>query len=367
MNKTVFTTTTLGKLAKFTSGAFLAMEDYNWGKIPVYGGNGISGYHDKKLIMTDTIIFGRVGAHCGSVHISNGSSWITDNAIFIKELSNQINLEYLFRFLSRLNIRLLAEVSAQPKIDQDILKHITVKFPSLKEQQKIASILSGVDAIIEATQKTIEKTERLKKGLMQQLLTKGIGHTKFKKIKWLFGNIVSIPYDWKVTKFRSKIKMEYGFSLREDKRDAIGKPVYGSGGVIGSHSKPAMQGPGVIVSRKGSLGNTFYEPGPFFPIDTVYFITKKETLLDLKFLFYYIRNMKLENYAIVTSKPGISRSEIYSLPIMIPSHREQQKIASILSGVDAYIQKNQEYKEKLEELKKGLMQNLLTGKIRVKI
>ena len=145
---TKFKKTTLGGIAKFSSGEFLPAKNHNSGNVPIYGGNGITGYHDKELIKYNAIIFGRVGAYCGSVHLSNSKSWITDNAIFIKNLSNQITIVYLYRFLSRLNIRLLAEVSAQPKISQDILNHIKIHFPEdLKEQQKIASILSGVDAV----------------------------------------------------------------------------------------------------------------------------------------------------------------------------------------------------------------------------
>ena len=138
----------LGQIVKFASGNFLPAKDHNRGNIPIYGGNGITGYHNQELIDYSTIIFGRVGAHCGSVHFTNKRSWITDNAIFIQKFSNQITVEYLYRFLSRLNLRLLAEISAQPKISQDILAHIKIYFPENKhEQTQIASILSGVDAI----------------------------------------------------------------------------------------------------------------------------------------------------------------------------------------------------------------------------
>ena len=182
----------------------------------------------------------------------------------------------------------------------------------------------------------------------------------FKKVKWLFGKEIEIPVGWKISKFHSKIHMEYGSSLTEGQRDNHGKPVYGSGGVIGFHSKPIVQGPALLIARKGSLGNTFYETNHFFPIDTVYYITKNETEFNLRFLFYYIKNMKLENYAIITSKPGISRSEIYSLSVLFPPLSEQIKIASILSGVDALIESTQKVIEKTERLKKGLMQKLLT-------
>ncbi len=182
----------------------------------------------------------------------------------------------------------------------------------------------------------------------------------YKLVEWSFGKEIEIPEEWKVTKFNSKIRMEYGSSLTKEQRDNLGKPVYGSGGIIGFHSKPIVSGPAVLVARKGSLGNTFYEMRDFFPIDTVYYITKNETESYILFLFYYIQNMKLENYAIVTSKPGISRNEIYSLLIIIPPYTEQQKIASILCNVDALIESTQDVVDKSEQLKKGLMQKLLT-------
>ena len=181
----------------------------------------------------------------------------------------------------------------------------------------------------------------------------------YKLVKSLFGKYEEIPSEWEIKKFNEKIRLEYGAGLTARQRDNSGNPVYGSGGIIGLHSKPIVNGVGIVVARKGSLGNVFYEKQNFFPIDTVYYITKNETALNLLFLFYYLKKMKLENFAIVTSKPGISRNEIYSLKITIPPLQEQLKIASILSGVDALIESAQKTIEKTERLKKGLMQQLL--------
>ena len=314
------------------------------------------------LLVSSRVSVGNISISAIDVAISQDVTGIIINKAYARS-------EFLYWYLKQ-HIKKLVLISQGTTIQgftRKELAKLLVFLPSLSEQQKIASIFSGVDALIESTQKVIEKTERLKKGLMQELMTRGIGHTKFKKVKWLFGKELEIPVGWEISKFHSKIHMEYGSSLTEEQRDNHGKPVYGSGGIIGFHSKPIVQGPALLVARKGSLGNTFYETNYFFPIDTVYYITKNKTGFNLRFLFYYIKNMKLENYAIITSKPGISRSEIYSLSVLFPSLSEQTKIASILSGVDAYIQKNQEYKKKMELLKKGLMQKLLTGQIRVKV
>ena len=71
--------------------------------------------------------------------------------------------------------------------------------PTLPEQQKIANILSNVDNLIESTEKVITHSKKVKTGLMQKLLTRGIGHVKFKKVPWLFGKEIEIPEEWKIT------------------------------------------------------------------------------------------------------------------------------------------------------------------------
>src|SRR5699024_1764048 len=80
-------------------------------------------------------------------------------------------------------------------ISQKNLKPLEISYPPLKEQQKIAAILSSVDEAIEKTEQIIEQTEKVKKGLMQELLTKGIGHTEFKD-----SSIGKIPVDWQITR-----------------------------------------------------------------------------------------------------------------------------------------------------------------------
>ena len=101
------------------------------------------------------------------------------NALFFFYI---LNSNYFLKFLMKLKAG-----STINHLYQKDFKNFYFPIPLIQEQLKIASILSGIDTLIESTQTTVEKTERFKKGLMQKLLTRGIGHTKFKKIKWLFG------------------------------------------------------------------------------------------------------------------------------------------------------------------------------------
>ncbi len=250
--------------------------------------------------------------------------------------------------------------SMSPRIRWKELAEIYVFIPSIPEQEKIVGMISRVDDAIAKTQHLLSKLKNYKESKSDVLLTRGIGHKRFKKVKWLFGKEIEIPEEWRSTKFGSHVKMAYGFSLPEKKRDKQGSPVYGSGGIIGFYSKPIVEHPAVIVPRKGSLENVFYEANAFFPIDTVYFITKNETTLDLQFLFYYIKNMRLKNFAIVTSNPGINRDDVYSLPILILPLSEQQKIASILSEIDVTIKDANDHLSNLKAMRKGIINEKLT-------
>jgi type I restriction enzyme S subunit len=145
------------------------------GKIPVYGANGIMGYTDEILVDNDfTIVVGRVGAS-GEVHLAQGEIWVSDNAIYSESYERSIVyppfVYYLLKFkgLSR-----FASKTTHPIITQTFLNNFQIQLPSTLEQQKIAEIFSTIDEAIQKTNEIIAKTERLKKGLMQELLTKGL-------------------------------------------------------------------------------------------------------------------------------------------------------------------------------------------------
>jgi len=174
----------LGNIVKLANGEFLPHSRQIKGKFPIYGGNGLIGKHNDFVSTFPTIVIGRVGVYCGTVYQSNGKSWVTDNAIHAKTIDKKIDKEYLYYYLSRLNINALAEISAQPKITQAILDNLIILFSkNINEQKKIAKILLHFDNTIKIHEKIlgvetnpIEKTkikdlQMLRRGLMEKLLT----------------------------------------------------------------------------------------------------------------------------------------------------------------------------------------------------
>ena len=317
-----------------------------------------------------------------------------------KKLNNEF-LYYVLRYIQPILIRYFL-TNTQSNINLEISKNLEILHPKKTyEQQKIASILSGVDALIESTQKIIWNAEKLKKGLMRQLLTRGINHKKFQRVKWLFGKEIEIPEEWKCVILdrltplneKSSIRMgPFGSSLKKHELLDSGeiktlwienivtdKFVWKYQKFITKEKYEQLKGFTVkpndlLMTMMGTLGKTAIVPsdiGTSIISSHLLKITPESKKLTSKFLYYFLKSPFIQKQIIKESHGlvmgGLNTGIIKKLLINTPPINEQQKIASILSGVDAYIQKNQQYKERLEKLKKGLMQKLLTGQIRVKV
>jgi len=138
---------------------------------PVFGGNGIIGYSNDFLLDYTTIILGRVGEYCGSVHISHEKCWVSDNALYIKHFQKEIDITYLSHALEILNLNGLKNTGGQPLISQSIVYSQYIPLPPLPIQQRIASILSAIDEKIQAEENKKKALENLFKSMLHNLMT----------------------------------------------------------------------------------------------------------------------------------------------------------------------------------------------------
>ena len=221
--------------------------------------------------------------------------------------------------------------------------------------------------------------------MMQKLLTRGIGHTKFKKVKWLYGKYIEIPDEWDVVKIgqicesivsgRNRPKKFVGdipwitlpdidsMYVRESKSglQVSTEEIKRCGGKI-------LPPNAVIMTCVGYLGMTAITSQRLVVNQQLHaFICPKN--IDPYFIATYLKTQKKYMKTIATSTTVLYLNEngCASIPILLPLYEEQKQIASILSNVDTQIQKEKLHKSNLERLKKGLMQKLLTGQIRVKV
>ena len=341
-------------------------------------------------IKTSDILVVKDGATTGRVAFVDDkfpfqNSMINEH-IFILRTKDEINSEWLFYFIfSKLGqdqIKMVFQGSAQGGINTSFVNPFYVFTPPLSEQQQIASILSNVDDTIQKTDKIIEQTQRLKKGMMQKLLTRGIGHTKFKKTK-----IGEIPEEWEAKKLGEVSEItrgKFGHRPRNDPDYYGGKhpfiqtgDVENAEGFITEYSQ-TLNDKGLSVSKyfpsntivitiAANIGGTAITIFPVCFPDSLIGITSK--IMDIRFLEYYLRTQKkyLESVAHTSAQKNINYQNLKPLLVAVPPLSEQQQIASILSNIDTQIGKEKLHKSNLERLKKGLMQKLLTGQIRVKV
>ena len=154
-------TTTLDSLLSLSNGKS-SPERSNDLLYPVYGGNGVIGFSDKANSNPGTIIIGRVGSYCGSVHFSDRACWVTDNAIRAKAINGN-DPRFLFYMLQTLQLNSFRVGSGQPLLNQTILSQIPATIPAPSEQHRIAHVLGTLDGKIELNRQmneTLEATAR---------------------------------------------------------------------------------------------------------------------------------------------------------------------------------------------------------------
>jgi len=147
-------------------------------------------------------------------------STVNSHVVVVRTKNQSIENQFLYWYLKAKFFQTycvaLTSGTTVPLLSQKNLKDAVLILPSSSEQQKIASILSNIDSLIQQTEKLIEKTKIIKKGLMQTLFTKGIGHTKFKKVPFIYKKRISIPEEWNFQKLSSIIDLKNGFAFKSE-------------------------------------------------------------------------------------------------------------------------------------------------------
>lgn len=212
-------------------------------------------------------------------------------------------------------IRNFASGSAQPQIPIQDLREIDVSYPPLPTQRKIAVILSAYDDLIENNIRRIKILEEMARVIYREWFI-NFRFPGYEKVKTTNSGLGPIPVGWKLCKVGDIIELAYGKALRAGDRREGPFPVFGSSGVVGHHCESLVEGPGIIVGRKGNVGSVFWSDESFYPIDTVYFVRTEVSL------YYAFFNLQHQNFlSSDAAVPGLNRNYAYSLPIVIPSSR----------------------------------------------
>ena len=163
--------------------------------------------------------------------------------------------------------------------------------------------------------------------------------------------------EWRETTVGKFCHFTYGKSLPARKRNESGSiPVYGSGGLSGHHDESMVSDAGIVIGRKGTVGSITYSNCPFWPIDTVFYVTN-DSHRDLKFTYYLLKTLGLEHMNADSAVPGLNRDAAHGVVFRAPPLPEQKAIAHILGTLDDKIELNRRMNATLEGIAQALFKS----------
>lgn len=284
---------------------------------------------------------------------------LTENAAKITNIKEDTNHKYLMYYLrSSLGqgaIKNRIGGTSQPKLA--LYKINDIKFPwrPLSEQNAIVNKLSAYDDLIENNRRRIALLEEAARQLYKEWFVRfrfpGHEHVKI---------VDGVPEGWSKKPLKELLTLNYGKALKADNRIPGDFPVYGSSGVVGSHNKALVKGPGIIVGRKGNVGAIHWSHLDFFPIDTVYFVTAEESSY---FVYYALLHTTFINTDVAV--PGLNRDFAYSREFIVPIDTLREEFEEEVSPIFQECHSLEKYNDLLAKARDLLLPKLMSGAIKV--
>ena len=231
------------------------------------------------------------------------------------------------------------------------LRKIKIAVPSRAEQLKISSTLSDIDDHLMTLDLELTKKRNIKQAAMQELLT---GKRR----------LPGFEGEWEVKRLGDVLSICHGKSQRDVEVTNGPYPILATGGQIGTAERPLYSRPSVLIGRKGTINKPQYMDTPFWTVDTLFYSEMKE-VNSARFFYYLFYTIDWMQFNEASGVPSLNAKTIETIEVGCPTTQEQDAIASVLSELDAELAALEARKVKAQQLKQGMMQQLLTGKIRL--
>lgn len=290
-----------------------------------------------------------------------------------------VNCRYVTYYINSL-VHFPEESTGVPQLTAPKVKRIKINIPnSTTEQTAIANILSKVDEAIAAVQTSIDAAERLKKSLMQNLLTgkmKPDGTFRTPEEFYTDPKFGKVPLGWEVKKIKDVADNldNYRKPIKSiDRGNLKGVyPYYGAAGIVDYINDYLFDGIYVLFGEDGEnllsrkLPQAFIVKGKFWVNNHAHILQIHEDY-DIELITYILEAKRYDNIVYGSAQPKINKSDLNKIKLIIPKGKdEQKKLSERIANIEKIVLQKQKTKSTLEDLKKSLMQNLLTGKIRIK-
>lgn len=377
---------TIGGAMKLINGRAFKPEDWKQRGVPIIriqnlnDPGGTFNYCDtpvleKHRVEAGDVLFawsGTTGTSFGA-RIWNGPTGVLNQHIF-KVLADPEKLTPVYSFLILQRVQEEIEKQAHGfkasfvHVKKTDLVKVGLPVPSLREQEAIAEAMSDADALIESLEQLLAKKRNLKQGAMQELLT---GKRRLPGFEVKAGHKQTqfgpIPEDWEVARLGALCSMKSGEGITSANIDQGSPfPCYGGNGLRGFAARYTHDGAYALIGRQGALcGNVLGVEGKFFASEHA-IVATASAQTDIRWLTVALGEMRLNQYSESSAQPGLSVAKLLALELAYPPTKEEQEaIALILLEMDAEVAALEEKLTKARNLKQGMMQELLTGRIRL--
>jgi type I restriction enzyme S subunit len=317
------------------------------GMIPVAGSNGIIGYHNKATTNAPGITIGRSG-NLGNAYFYKVDFWAHNTTLYVKDFKGNDEL-FIYYFLKTFDFKQFNVGSAVPTLNRNHIHPLDVIIPPLPEQRAIASILSSLDDKIDLLHRQNQTLEAMAEALFRQ---------------WF---VEEAEEGWEEGTLGDVIELIYGKGLKKEIRTGTGYPVIGSSGVVGYHSEFLVEGPGIVIGRKGTLGKVIYLWDNFYPIDTTYYIKSKVESEGLLYEYFLLKTLNFEEMNSDSAVPGLNRDIALSTEIKIAPLGKLNKFNQFTSTFINKLRDNIKQIRTLEKLRDTLLPKLMSREVMVEM
>jgi len=229
-------------------------------------------------------------------------------------------------------------------IRQPSLRRVRIPAPDYADQIRIAEVLGALDDKIAANSTFAKASGDLAEAMYARLVTAETTDVALGEI----------------------LTLEYGKSLPLPSRHPGEVAVYGSGGVVGRHDAALVDGPGVVVGRKGTAGAVHWASGPHFPIDTTFFASPNSPDVPLTYCYFALRSLRLDEMNSDSAVPGLNRNQAHAARLRMPSPVDRKKFDASAAPLFRLSAQSASESVGLACLRDALLPQLMSGKIRVK-
>lgn len=279
--------------------------------------------------------------------------------VYVMSGFNGISGRYFYYYFSENFEKEVSKYTAKSSVDSvrhDMIAEMKIPLPPLPEQQRIAEALSDVDGMISSLEKLVAKYKSIKTACLQQMFPQNGETVPRMRLPGFTGA-------WEQRKLGELVDVCSGRDYKHLSEGTI--PVYGTGGyMLSVNDALSYDRDAIGIGRKGTIDRPYILKAPFWTVDTLFYAIPREKV-DLNYAFDIFQNIDWKKKDESTGVPSLSKTAINDIDVLAPKHGEQQTIGQFFAAIDHLITIHQRKSEKVQKIKQGMMQQLLTGKIRL--